>query len=302
MWQIINKQRKSSTPMTDDNSSNLSKKLNKTREKLNLLSKKVAETTKSMVESTNNSIKSSISDHKEKRQKKREEKIEKAKSELSEDGILDDVPSMITLPEFEQERMEIAAEQNDTMINIVEEMQRLSERIDSLESRVKAPKREINEEEDNSEINLERSVNNELMINQIIHMLGVSVIWIVGLIVGDWYSTEKNLVVNNEYPLGYIIWSVGTSIWVFYVMQKMGAYSPLLKLPMILKVQIAMVVGITTLVAIVAYGGSTDAISNVWIWGSIVFVVLLLSASMITSVWKSTKKLLSVKDEVEIID
>ena len=288
--------------MADDTSSNLSEKLNKTREKLNLLSKKVAQTTKSMVESTNNSIKSTISDHKEKRQKKREEKIEKAKTELSEDGLLDDVPSMITLPEFEQERMEIAAEQNDTMINIVEEMQRLSERIDSLESRVKASKREINEEEGISEINLERSVNNELMINQIIHMLGVSVIWIVGLIVGDWYSTEKNLVVNNEYPLGYIIWSVGTSIWVFYIMQKMGAYSPLLKLPMILKIQIAMVVGITTLVAIVAYGGSTDAISNVWIWGSIVFVVLLLSASMITSVWKSTKKLLTVNEEIEIID
>ena len=288
--------------MTDDNSSNLSEKLNKTREKLNLLSKKVAETTKSMVESTNNSIKSTIFDHKEKRQKKREEKIEKAKSELSEDGLLDDVPSMITLPEFEQERMEIAAEQNDTMINIVEEMQRLSERIDSLELRVKTSTRENHTDEGNSETNQERSVNNELMINQIIHMLGVSVIWIVSLIVGDWYSTENNIVVNDEYPLGYIIWSVGTSIWVFYVMQKMGAYSPLLKLPMILKVQIAMVVGITTLVAIVAYGGSTDAISNVWIWGSIVFVVLLLSASMITSVWKSTKKLLSVKDEVEIID
>jgi hypothetical protein len=288
--------------MTDDNSSNLSEKLNKTREKLNLLSKKVAETTKSMVESTNNSIKSTISDHKEKRQKKREEKIEKAKSELSEDGLLDDVPSMITLPEFEQERMEIAAEQNDTMINIVEEMQRLSERIDSLESRIKAPNKEIHRDVGNSESNQERSVNNELMINQIIHMLGVSVIWIVGLIVGDWYSTENNIVVNDEYPLGYIIWSVGTSIWVFYVMQKMGSYSPLLKLPMILKIQIAMVVGITTLVAIVAYGGSTDAISNVGIWGSIVFVVLLLSASMITSVWKSTKKLLSVKDEVEIID
>ena len=288
--------------MADDTSGNLSEKLNKTREKLNLLSKKVAQTTKSMVESTNNSIKSTISDHKEKRQKKREEKIERAKSELSEDGLLDDVPSMITLPEFEQERMEIAAEQNDTMINIVEEMQRLSERIDSLESRIKATNRDNKQEEERTEINLERSVNNELMINQIIHMLGVSVIWIVGLIVGDWYSTENNLVVNNEYPLGYIIWSVGTSIWVFYIMQKMGAYSPLLKLPMILKIQIAMVVGITTLVAIVAYGGSTDAISNVWIWGSIVFVVLLLSASMITSVWKSTKKLLSVKEEIEIID
>ena len=288
--------------MTGGDSGNLSEKLNKTREKLNLLSKKVAATTKSMVESTNNSIKSTITDHKEKRQKKREEKIEKTKNELSEDGLLDDVPSMITLPEFEQERMEIAAEQNDTMFNIVEEMQRLSERIDSLESRVKVPTREIRPEIENSETIQQSTVNNELMINQIIHMLGVSVIWIVGLIVGDWYSTENNIVVNNEYPLGYIIWSVGTSIWVFYIMQKMGSYSPLLNFPMILKIQIAMVVGITTLVAIVAYGGSTDAITNVWIWGSIVFVVLLLSASLITSVWKSTKRLLTVKEEIEVID
>ena len=124
--------------MADDTSSNLSEKLNKTRERLNLLSKKVAETTKSVVESTNNSIKSTISDHQEKRKMKREEKIAKAKLELNEDGLFDDVPSMITLPEFEQERMKIAAEQNDTMINIVEEMQRLSERIDSLETRTKA--------------------------------------------------------------------------------------------------------------------------------------------------------------------
>ena len=42
---------------------------------------------------------------------------------------------MITLPEFEEEKMEIVAEQNETMITIVEEMQRLSERLDSVEKR-----------------------------------------------------------------------------------------------------------------------------------------------------------------------
>ena len=43
---------------------------------------------------------------------------------------------MITLPEFENERIEIAAEQNETMITIVEEMQRLSERVDSLANKI----------------------------------------------------------------------------------------------------------------------------------------------------------------------
>ena len=104
--------------MTGQDAGNLSDKLNKTKEKLNLLSKKVAETTKAMVESTNNSIKSTINEHKEKRQQKKDDKIAQAKNELGADGLMDDIPAMITLPEFEQERMEIAAEQNDTMVTI----------------------------------------------------------------------------------------------------------------------------------------------------------------------------------------
>ena len=288
--------------MSDEVPSNLSDKLNQTKKKLNLLSKKVAATTKAMVESTNNTIKSSINEHKEKRQKKKEEKINKAKEELSENGLLDDVPSMITLPEFEHERMEITSEQNDLMINIVEEMQILSERLDTLEERIKNNLEVKNEETIVDVESNQNTINNELIINQIIHLLGVSVIWFVMLIVGDWYSTENDLLINEEYPLRYFIWAIGTSSWIYYVLHKLSKSSSLLDLPMILKIQITLVVGITTLVALVAYDGSTDAISNVWVWGSIIAVVLLLSASLITSVWQSTKKLVSVRDEVEIID
>ena len=72
--------------------------------------------------------------------------------------MLDDVPKMITLPEFESERIEIAAEQNETMITIVEEMQRLSERVDSLSNKInllnkqrttKGNGREVNENRKN---------------------------------------------------------------------------------------------------------------------------------------------------------
>ena len=124
--------------MTDSEPSTLSEKLAMTKKRLGILSKKVASSTKSMVENTNNSIKTTISEQKEKRQHKKQEKLAQTKTELSEAGLLDDVPSMITLPEFENERMEIASEQNETMITIVEEMQRLSERIDLLERRHKA--------------------------------------------------------------------------------------------------------------------------------------------------------------------
>jgi len=258
-----------------------------------------------MVENTNNSIKTTISEQKEKRQQKKQEKLNKTKTELSEAGLLDDVPSMITLPEFENERMEIASEQNDTMITIVEEMQRLSERIDTIDRKITSMSHKPDLENINSSDKQSLSysqVNKEYTINQIIHLLGVSVVWMVMLIVADWYSTEKNLQFDGQYPLRYLIWSIGTSSWIYYILYTLSKASKLLKFPLILNVQITMVVGITTLIALIAYDGSTNAISNVWIWGSTIAVVLLLSASILTYVWQSTKKLISIREEIEIID
>ena len=147
-----------------------------------------------MVESTNNTIKSSINEHKEKRQKKKEEKINKAKEELSENGLLDDVPSMITLPEFEHERMEITSEQNDLMINIVEEMQILSERLDSVEKRF----RNLNNIQNSSQKISKRrknldSVKNEFPCNEreVIHLLGASLLWIVVLFGIDKFLSDN---------------------------------------------------------------------------------------------------------------
>lgn len=292
--------------MTDSEPSTLSEKLNETKKRLGILSKKVANSTKSMVENTNNSIKATISEQKEKRQQKKQEKLAQTKTELSQAGLLDDVPSMVTLPEFENERMEIASEQNETMITIVEEMQRLSERIDSVDKKITAisrkPQNNENQISSTDQENLQTQINNEYKINQIIHLLGVSVIWIVMLIVADWYSTEKNLQFDGQYPLRYLIWSIGTSSWIYYILYQLSKASQLLKFPIILNVQITLVVGITTLIALIAYDGSTNAITNIWIWGSIIAVVLILSAGILTYVWQSTKKLISIKEEVEIID
>jgi len=291
--------------MTDSEPSTLSEKLDKTKKRLGILSKKVANSTKSMVENTNNSIKATISEQKEKRQHKKQEKLAQTKTELSEAGLFDDVPSMVTLPEFENERMEIASEQNETMITIVEEMQRLSQRIDEIDRKITSmnykPDRENINSSDEQSLSYSQ-VNKEYTINQIIHLLGVSVVWIVMLIVADWYSTEKNLQFDGQYPFRYLIWSIGTSSWIYYILYTLSKASSLLKFPIILNIQITMVVGITTLIALIAYDGSTNAISNVWIWGSTIAVVLLLSASILTYVWQSTKKLISIREEIEIID
>ena len=288
--------------MTGQDAGNLSDKLNKTKEKLNLLSKKVAETTKAMVESTNNSIKSTINEHKEKRQQKKDDKIAQAKNELGADGLMDDIPAMITLPEFEQERMEIAAEQNDTMVTIVEQLQILSERVDDLNKRVIGINGAVKSNPVIDTAVNQNNIKNELIVNQIIGFLGVSVIWFVLLMVADYYSTENSIKVNQNYPLSYYIWSVGTASWVFFVLKKLGNSSPLVDLHPILKAQITLVAGIITFIALVRYGGSTDSMPDIWFWGSAIAVVLILTSSLINSVWQSTKRLISARGDVEIIE
>ena len=93
----------------------LAERLNSTGNKLAELSKKVSESTKTAVGNANDSIKNAISENKQKRDAKKQKKLEEARTELSAEGLLNDVPSMVTLPGFEQERISIVSEQNDNL-------------------------------------------------------------------------------------------------------------------------------------------------------------------------------------------
>ena len=292
--------------MTDSEPSTLSEKLNLTKKRLGILSKKVASSTKSMVENTNNSIKTTISEQKEKRQQKKQEKLNQTKTELSEAGLLDDVPSMITLPEFENERMEIASEQNDTMITIVEEMQRLSERIDHLERRHKAittnnkKSQQITtkEPEQKSEV----STTTSPVMGEVIHLLGASLVWIVVLFGADKFISERAILIMDSYPAEIPVWGIGAMTWSMYMLSRLGQSSNMLRLPKLLLFQTAAAVGITTSLGLMVYDETMTTVSNIWVWGTVIAIGLLLAASMIASVWQSTKNLVGITDEHEIID
>ena len=291
--------------MTDSEPSTLSEKLAMTKKRLGILSKKVASSTKSMVENTNNSIKTTISEQKEKRQHKKQEKLAQTKTELSEAGLLDDVPSMITLPEFENERMEIASEQNETMITIVEEMQRLSERIDHLERRHKvittsnkSQQISIKEPEQQSETNTTTSP----LMGEVIHLLGASLVWIVVLFGADKFISERAILIMDSYPAEIPIWGIGAMTWSMYMLSRLGQSSNMLRLPKLLLFQTSAAVGITTSLGLMVYDETMTTVSSVWVWGTVIAIGLLLAASMIASVWQSTKKLVGITDEHEIID
>ena len=292
--------------MTDSEPSTLSEKLDNTKKRLGILSKKVANSTKSMVENTNNSIKATISEQKEKRQQKKQEKLAQTKTELSEGGLFDDVPSMVTLPEFENERMEIASEQNETMITIVEEMQRLSQRIDHLERRHKAistnnskvhqvtttqPKQEI-----------ETNTTTSPVMGEVIHLLGASLVWIVVLFGADKFISERAILIMDSYPAEIPIWGIGAMTWSMYMLSRLGQSSNMLRLPKLLLFQTAAAVGITTSLGLMVYDETMTTVSNIWVWGTVIAIGLLLATSMIASVWQSTKNLVGITDEQEIID
>lgn len=286
--------------MASEKVDSITEKLNLTKQRLSALSQKVTQSTKTMISSTNESIKNSVAKHKEKREHKAQQKVDAAKNEISQDGLMDDIPAMITLPEFEEEKMEIVAEQNETMITIVEEMQRLSERLDSVEKRFrnlniseKKSKKTPAKQETTDSTKIEPSP----VMREVIHLLGASLVWIVVLFGIDKYLSDNAILILDSYPAEIPIWGIGALSWSYYLLQRLGKSSKALQLPKLLMIQTSMAVGITTTFGLMVNDETMTTVSNVWIWGTVIAIGLLFASSLIASAWSSTKKLVGFKND-----
>lgn len=275
----------------------IAERLNATGNKLAELSRKVSDSTKMAVGNANESIKNAISENKQKRDAKKQKKLEDARKELSKEGLLNDVPSMVTLPEFEQERMSIVSEQNDNLVLVLEEMQRLSERVDSLEKRNRSLQNSTKRTDKKSKKNdnIASEATTSPIMSEVIHLLGASLIWIVALFGADKYITDRELLLLESYPAEIPIWGIGATTWSLYLLYRIGKKSPTLMLPGLLRFQASLAVGITTTIGIMINDDSTSTVSSVWTWGTIIAIGLLLGSSMIASAWNSTKKLVRIK-------
>ena len=275
----------------------IAERLNATGNKLAELSKKVSDSTKTAVGNANESIKNAISENKQKRDAKKQKKLEDARNELSSEGLFDDVPSMVTLPEFEDERISIVAEQNENLVLVLEEMQRLSERVDSLEKRNRSLQTStVKTKKKPKDISdSEKEINTSPVMSEVIHLLGASLIWIVALFGVDKFISERELLILDSYPAEIPIWGIGATTWSLYLLYRIGKKSPTLMLPGLLRFQASLAIGITTTLGIMINDDSTSTVSSVWTWGTIIAIGLLLGSSMIASAWNSTKKLVRIK-------
>ena len=319
--------------MSDDveDTPTMADRLNATGSKLAELSKKAASATKSAVikttevsidvaqsatkasksavSKTNEKVKKAVQDSKDKRNEKRENKAQKAKEELLSESILNDVPAMVTLPEFENVRMEVVNEQQTNQLLLLEEMQRLSSRVDTLERRQRnSVKQSNNQLISSEEHSLEQETTNEVKqmigtseaMGEMLHILGASLLWIVALVGMDQFATDKQLMLTEAYPADLLLWSVGSFTWVMYLLHRLGKSG--LKMPLLIRVQASLAVGITTLMGLMLNDDSMTTVSNVWTWGTILAIALLLGSSMLATAWRSTKKLVGIRETVEIID
>ena len=290
----------------EESQQNLSEKLNATGAKLAELSSKATKATKDAVSKTNAAVRKAVSDSKsiieEKREVRRAEKVRKAKEGISSEGLIDDVPPMVTLPEFEEQRMEIVNEQQENQLLLLEHMQKLSVRVDILERRHRARLEELFPEseavtilaEDSDDETPQLLGTSEAMV-EILHILGASMMWVVVLFGLDRYVMQKELMLNSTYPAEIFIWSIGATTWMLYLLYRLTKSG--IAIPMLIRAQISLAVGLITVMGIMMNDDSMITISSVWTWGVLISIGLIIGSSMVATAWRSTKRLVGFKDE-----
>ena len=269
----------------------------------------VSAASKEMANKTNDAVKKKVSETKTKREEKKGLRAQKTREELTSQPILDDIPPMVTLPEFENERMSVVNEQHENQLLMLEEMQRMSSRLDAMERKHRALS--SSQYPSTSDENLEtldkrvagkssEMIGTSAAINEMIHILGASLVWIVALVGVDQYASDKGFMLTNAYPADLLIWSVGSFTWVMYLLFRLGKSG--LRIPLVIRVQISLAVGIITLMGLMFNDDSMTTVSSVWTWGTILVLALLLGSSLLATAWKTTKSLVGIRETVEIIE
>jgi hypothetical protein len=271
---------------------------------------KATKASKNAVSKANEAVQSAVEETKAKREARREEKIESTKEAIRSEPLFDDVPPMVVLPEFEQQRISVVNEQQTNQILLLEEMQRLSARVDSLEKRNRmmatyAQSKGVDLPEEITAIDDEAMQNKQFIstgeaIGEILHILGASMLFIVALVGLDYTVSERAWTLAEVYPANLLVWALGSFIWIMYLLHRLIKSG--LRIPLLIRVQTALAVGITTLMGLVMNNDSMTTVSNVWTLGTVLAVGLVLGGSMLATAWRSTKRLVGIRETVELIE
>ena len=303
--------------MTTEEKTTFSDTLAKTGDKITDISKrlgsltknafeKTAESTKSSVTKANESIKKSIQESKEKREKNREEKLDSIKNDLKDQNLMEPVPPMITLPEFQKEHVEIAQEQQEILNELVEHLRRLSSRLDDAETKLKSIHQSnltldlLEQTSKQSDNQNQENLTSEPM-KHFLAALGASLIWVALLFGGHAYIRENDILIASTYPAEIPMWSIGIAIWSFMILHRLGKAASIFRVSFLLKFQSAIAIGLTTMTALLLTNDIFSTMSTIWRWGLVSIVILFIGIGVISTVWNSFSRVFSKRKEIEII-
>jgi len=284
--------------------------LKKTKTQIADLSLKAATATKTSINATSEAIQGKVIESKERSKKKKEAKIESLKNEIKDDGWIDSTPPMMVLPGVDTEQLNVLDAQTDAQIQIVEEMIRLSERVDSLERRLlligKGNKpQEIATVQSDLPVLQEVTTTIDKQTNvmiEVLNIMGASLLLLVSLFAIDGYLKDNEILLLDKYNLGIPLWTVGVFGWSLFLFQRMGNTGPILRVPLLYRIQISLAIAMATMMGMLLSEESLDTISNAWIWTTVLASGAIIGVTMITSAWRMTKKMVGVKETVEVID
>ena len=266
---------------------------------------KVAGASRDAVTKTGTAVSQAVEAKKERKEERRAKKLEDTKAEIRDDGFIEIAPEMITLPEFEGERMAIMAEEHDVLVELVDHMHSLSTRIDQLETTYRAlalDQHPITMESSGSESSVKGHEPTSKVMTSVLSLLGASLVWVVILTGLDRYIASNSIMLFDNYPAEIPVWGIGAASWVVFVLFQLGKSAPFLRVSTPMLIQTGIAVGITTSMALLLTDNTISTMSNVWTWGTAIAVALLVSSGLVASAWKNTQKLLSPNETVELIE
>ena len=284
--------------------------LKKTKTQIADLSIKAANATKSSINTTTEAIQGKVIESKERSKKKKEAKIESLKTKIKDDGYIDLAPPMMVLPDVDTDQLNVLDAQTDAQIQIVEEMIRLSERVDSLERRIlligKANSPHALETPQNESTESVKAIQQidkrtNVMI-EVLNIMGASLLLLVSLFAVDGYLKDNEILLMDKYQLGIPLWTLGVFFWSMFLFQRMGKTGAVLRVPLLYRIQISLAISMATMMGMLLSEESLDTISSAWIWTTVLASGAIIGVSMITSAWRMTKRMVGVKETVEVID
>lgn len=284
--------------------------LKKTKTQIADLSIKAANATKTSINTTSEAIQGKVLESKERSKKKKEAKLESIKNEIKDDGYIDLAPPMMVLPNVDTDQLNVLDAQTDAQIQIVEEMIRLSERVDSLERRIlligkaNSPEAlETTKNEPGTELQAIPFVDKRTNVMiEVLNIMGASLLLLVSLFTVDGYLKDNDILLMEKYDLGIPLWTLGVFFWSLFLFQRMGKTGAVLRVPLLYRVQISLAIAMATMMGMLLSEESLGTISNAWIWTTALASGAIIGVSMITSAWRMTKRMVGVKETVEVID